>query len=139
MFNIPNTMAITSYTADAYFNPVTEGDKPTLIPYLSSVKNVPTEAFKPNNASQCVVLDNLHIPQNALSSDIEGYNKGLQDRINHDYAPQGSTVFLLGTPNILEDGKSLSLPVYPSALIQKLLSISNKKECEFKVQANGYV
>ena len=124
---------------DTHVNHANVKEKPAVITSLSSVKNVSTNMLRPNNSSQCVILNNLHVPQDALATDIERYNKGLQVRINLEYKPQGSTVFLLGTPEDLETNESLSLLVSPHILTQKLLSISNSKSHKYSFESNGYV
>ncbi|CAX54471.1 similar to Gifsy-1 prophage protein [Erwinia pyrifoliae Ep1/96] len=113
--------------------------KPTFVASVSSVENVSTDMLKPKIFAQCVILNNLHVPQNIPDTDIEGYNKGMQVRINQEYQPQGKTVFLLGSPEVLEPDESLSLPASPHILAQKLSSIANIKACAFSFESNGYV
>jgi hypothetical protein len=124
---------------DTHISLATIEDKPAAVTSLTSVKNVSTTMLKPGNSAKCVILNNLHVPGDALVTNVEIYNTGLQARINHEYKPEGNTVFLLGSPKALETTASLSIPVSPLMLTQKLLSISNKKTYEFTVKSNGYV
>lgn len=107
----------------------------TVNPY-AYVKNSYTLGHAYNSSLQCFVLNDKHVPKNTLDTDVEGYNRGLQERINLEYQPQGNIVFLLGTPAVLETEESLSLPVSPHALAQKLLSISSNNECKLSDSAS---
>ncbi|EDX9460232.1 hypothetical protein GQ169_004444, partial [Salmonella enterica] len=139
MFTIHNNPNRTTAASDTHVNHANLEDKSTVVTSLTSVKNIPANMLKSKNSSQCVILNNLHVPQDALATDIASYNRGLQARINLEYRPQENTVFLLGTPEVLDTNESLSLPVSPHILTQKLLSISNNKNHEFSVKSNGYV
>lgn len=139
MFTIHNSTNSMAAAVDTHVNYANLEDKFAVVTSLTSVKNVPAKMLRSNNFSQCVILNNLHVPQDALASDIASYNRGLQARINLEYKPQGNTVFLLGTPKAFETNESLSLPVSPHILAQKLFSISNNKNHEFSVKSNGYI
>ncbi|MEA1063465.1 hypothetical protein QNH14_02755 [Apirhabdus apintestini] len=124
---------------DTHVDQANAKNGPAAVTSAPSVKSALANALRPNNSSQCAVLNNLHIPQGTSATDIERYCTGLQTRINLEYKPQGSTVFLLGTPEIVETNESLSLPISPHILTQKLLSLSNQKTCKFVIKSNGYV
>ncbi|KML20850.1 Gifsy-1 prophage protein [Leclercia adecarboxylata] len=136
---ITNADRMAAAAADTHLNHVNVEGKSGVVNLVVSVKNDPINMLRPDNFSQCVILNNLHVPQGALVTDIDNYNKGLQLRINLEYNPKGSIVFLLGSPEALDANESLSLPIFSHVLTQKLLNISNSKLCELSVKSNGYV
>ncbi|EBX8952502.1 transposase [Salmonella enterica subsp. enterica serovar Typhimurium] len=124
MFTINSTNRVASTIAPyACVSDVNLEDKATFLDEHTSI-------HANDSSLQCFVLNDQHVPQNTLATDVEGYNRGLQERISLEYQPLESIVFLLGTPTVLETKESLSLPVSPDALTQKLLSISSNDECK---------
>ncbi|ELU4387063.1 hypothetical protein QON81_003342 [Salmonella enterica] len=129
MFTINSTNRVASTIAPyACVSDVNLEDKATFLTSAFSDEHTSIHAY--DSSLQCFVLNDQHVPQNTLATDVEGYNRGLQERISLEYQPLGSIVFLLGTPAVLETQESLSLPVSPDALTQKLLSISSNDECK---------
>ncbi|EAA3840820.1 transposase [Salmonella enterica] len=129
MFTINSTNRVASTIAPyACVSDVNLEDKATFLTSAFSDEHTSIHAY--DSSLQCFVLNDQHVPQNTLATDVEGYNRGLQERISLEYQPLGSIVFLLGTPAVLETKESLSLPVSPDALTQKLLSISSNDECK---------
>ncbi|HFJ1304293.1 TPA: hypothetical protein ACGTD3_002171, partial [Salmonella enterica] len=120
MFTINSTNKVASTIAPyACVSDVNLEDKATFLTYAFSDEHTSIHAY--DSSLQCFVLNDQHVPQNTLATDVEGYNRGLQERISLEYQPLESIVFLLGTPAVLETKESLSLPVSPDALTQKLL------------------
>lgn len=134
MFTIDSTNRVaTTVALYAHVSRVSLEDETTFVTSASSDEHTSIHEYE--SSLQCFVLNDQHVPQHTLAKDVEGYNRGLQERINLEYQPLESIVFLLGTPAVLETTESLSLPVSPQALTQKLLSISNSDKCKLSGSA----
>ncbi|EEP9743639.1 hypothetical protein LNM21_004412 [Salmonella enterica subsp. enterica serovar Mokola] len=130
MFTINSTNRMASPVEPyAHVSNVSLDNNVTLITSKSLNKDTLRNVY--NSPLQCFVLNDHHVPHNTSARDVTGYNLGLKERIKCEYQPNGGSIYLLGTPAVLEAKESLSLPVSSFALTQKLLKISNSNNCEF--------
>lgn len=109
MFTINSTNRVASTIAPyACVSDVNLEDKATFLDEHTSI-------HANDSSLQCFVLNDQHVPQNTLATDVEGYNRGLQERISLEYQPR-KHCFSTRHPAVLETKESLSLPVSPDAL-----------------------